>query len=196
MLRLFMRSCPRTSSIPMLKQNTTHVAENIASDTIDSAVSYLGLRNQARPWSTYLTLLLVDVSSRVAPIMKRHAANPTMPAYRVILSIVNAQGFLKNLVQNKLSVTGRAAARLDELSVDVNHAFTMAMGPPRPIDAGISPSWGSDRQADATDLVLDSTQIDDWMFDVSNIWQVGEVVDLFSSEAFGLDLNRWNPSIN
>src|ERR1700761_5941524 len=100
MLRLFIRSCPRTYDSPILDQDPAHASETLASGIVDSAVSYLSLKNGARPWYTYLTLLVMDASSRLRPILKRQARSPTPAAYRAIESIANAQQFLRDAAQS------------------------------------------------------------------------------------------------
>ena len=188
MLRLFIRSSPHMAAIPMLDRDTAHLTETIASDTIDSAVSYLSFRNEARPWCTYLTLLLIDVSSRIAPIVMRHAASPTMSAYRVILSMIHAQDCLRNLGKSKLSITRRALARLNEISDDANLAYAMAASIPRFTGTDDAFPGGSDKQCEG---VADSAQNhlanNDWMLDHSQFWYAGDLADLFSSEEFPLD---------
>ncbi|OCT54516.1 hypothetical protein CLCR_00971 [Cladophialophora carrionii] len=169
--------------VPLQGQNDSHSTETIASDTIDSAVGYLSLRQQARPWCTYLTLLLIDASSRVAPIVKRQAANPSMGAYRVILSLAHAQDCLRDLAKSKLSVTRRALVRLNEISDDVNVAYSLATSIPEGIDAGKDAVARSIDKSVSPGLL----PMDDWMFDTSKIWHAAELADLLSSEAFPLD---------
>ncbi|KAJ9606315.1 hypothetical protein H2200_009276 [Cladophialophora chaetospira] len=187
-LRLFIRSSPRTSTIPLLDWETAQTTETIASDTIDSAVGYLSLRNEARPWCTYLTLLLIDISSRIAPIVMRQAKNPTVPAYRVILSMVQAQDCLRNLGKSKLRITHKALARLKEISDDVNLAFETATSIPRLISIGHASFWPDGKPCKARiDSAQDVMPLDDWTLDMSEIWDADDLIELFSSQNFPLD---------
>jgi hypothetical protein len=187
MLRLFIRSCPRTNPLSILDDETAQAAETIASDTIDSTVCYLSLRSQARPWCTYLILLLIEASSRVAPIVKRQAGNPSTAAYRTMLSIMNAQDCLRGLASTKLRITGRALVRLNQISQDVNVAFSMAMPVSRGVDAGDETTCC--RVQDQAETIGSPSEIlppDDWVFDASKIWQAGELADLLSAQPFSL----------
>ena len=189
MLRLFIRSCPRHNILSMQNEGAAQLSETIASDTIDSAVGYLSLRNQARPWCTYLVLLLLDISSRVAPIVKRQAENPTVPAFRVMWSMINAQDCLRGLARNKLSITHKALTRLNEISEGVNVAYTMATSIPMSLDADEGFFWDNDKPSTlAIDPPLQLMPMDDWVFDTSSAWHAGELANLLSSEEFPLDL--------
>ncbi len=188
MLRLFVRSCPRAKFGQLQDRHTAQLTETIASDTIDSAVGYLSLRNELRPWCTYLTLLLIEVSSRVAPIVKRQAKSPTVTAYRVMLSMVSAQDCLRNLAGSKLSITRKALARLNDISEDLNDAYTVATNIPKSIDIGDTVLWSNGKPGSAVvEGAQDVLDIDDWMLDFSGTWQAGDLTDLFSAEDFSLD---------
>ena len=187
-LRLFIRSCPRADLVPLPYRNAAQQTETIASDTIDSAVGYLSLRKGARPWCTYLTLLLIEVSSRIAPIVRQQARNPRLEAYRVMLSLTSAQDCLKSLAGSKLSVTHKALTRLKEISEDVNDAYTAATAIPKVIDID-GAFFGDDGQPcnDVVGSAQDLLDLNGWMLDTSRIWQAGDLTDLFSSEDFLLD---------
>lgn len=187
-LRLLLRCSPRTSIAPTRNQQAVQLTETLASDIIDSAVGYLSLRNHARPWSTYLTLLLIDISLRVAPVVKLEAKNPTMTAQRVMLSLTNAQDCLRDLTKSKLNITRKALARLNEISQDVNCTYALAASVPRLIDNEHALFWSHDEQLEATIAsVEDSDPVSDGVFDASKIWNAAELADLFFSEEFLLD---------
>jgi hypothetical protein len=189
MLRLFIRSCPRTYGSPILDQDVPHAPESLASSIVDSAVWYLSLKNGARPWQTYLTLLVIDASSRLRPILKRQARSPTPAAYRAIDSIANAQEFLRNSGCSNLSITLKAAKRLEEIVVEVNMAFAMARPIPRPLQV-LPWAFGSPgaEQGQVGDSVTELCPADDRVFDVSETWQASEDIDLLWAEAFPLTL--------
>ena len=172
----------------MLSPEAAEVKETIASDTIDSAVVYLSFRRQARPWCTYLTLLLVDAASRIAPIVKHQAQTPSITTYRTIVSMINARDCLKGPAGIKLGVTTRALVRLNQISQDVNIAFSMGAPISRGIWVGHSLTFVDEREQGAViGSSPDLMPMEDSIFDVSKIWELDKLAELISTGTFPVE---------
>ncbi|KIX00581.1 uncharacterized protein Z518_09646 [Rhinocladiella mackenziei CBS 650.93] len=92
-------------------ERTVQMTETLASSAMDAIVTYLTLRNYARPWSTYASILLVQLSSRISPFVKsRNSLTDT--SCRVIASINNAHFCMEELANARLSAAKRASSRL------------------------------------------------------------------------------------
>lgn len=135
MLRLFILSIhPSTTNTQVVLgsrgvQQTAQAAEKIAANTMNSLVSYLNVRKHARPWVTYASLLLVEATSRIAPLVKSQEDSPTDATHRVVASIVSAKSCLGAM---NLGVSCRAAKRLAAVLDDVSGIFTARI--PRTIE--------------------------------------------------------------
>ena len=87
------------------------MAETLTSSVMNVIVTYLRLRNYARPWSTYASCVLVQLSSQVAPILKaREALADT--SCQVIASMSNAQACMQELATIKLFAAKKASTSL------------------------------------------------------------------------------------
>jgi hypothetical protein len=132
MLRLSVRS--RTiDSHPNLRSHgvvkSTQITEGIASNTIDSITGYLNVRKNARPWASYGSLLLVEVTSHIARLLKNQEGSPTNTTHEVVASIVSAQNCLRAM---KMRVSCRAAEKLASVLVNVSRIPTASI--PRTIN--------------------------------------------------------------
>lgn len=93
----------------------------LTASVMNAIVTYLVSRNYARPWSTYASRLLVQLSSRAAPLLggtalsTRHNALPE-PSYSLIASMSNAQACMQDMSASiKLFAAQNASTKLGSL---------------------------------------------------------------------------------
>lgn len=115
MLRVSVRSTwlrrGRSTRLSNDFEKTAQMTETLTSSAMDAIVTYLVLRSFARPWSTYASYLLVQLSSQIAPIVK--ARNVVADSScRVIASMSNAHSCMQELATIKLSAAKRASRQL------------------------------------------------------------------------------------
>lgn len=123
MLRLLIRSSSSNETQLEFQQaqESAQITEGIASNTIDSVTSYLRVRQRARPWATYGSLLLVEATSHVALLLKSRRSSPTETTYKLIDSIIQAHDYLESI---DIKVSRGAAQRLAAVLDNVSDIFT------------------------------------------------------------------------
>lgn len=95
---------------------------------MNAIVSYLVSRNYARPWSTYASRLLVQLSSRAAPLLRATTASTmtisssnrrnalSEPSYSLITSMSNAHACMQDMAASiKLFAARNASTKLGSL---------------------------------------------------------------------------------
>ena len=88
--------------------------ETLLSSSIDTVVSYLTLRSYARPWSTYASLIIVELSLQAtAFIRSRGTVSDTFN--KLIASMGSAQFCMEALGKTKLSAAKRASTQLTSM---------------------------------------------------------------------------------
>ncbi|KEF59856.1 uncharacterized protein A1O9_04704 [Exophiala aquamarina CBS 119918] len=100
-------------------EGTAQMAETLTSSVMNTIVTYLTLRNYARPWSTYASSLLVQLSSQVAPILRARSAFVDSSC-GVIASISNAQACMQELAGIKLFAAKAASTKLTVMLEDLH----------------------------------------------------------------------------
>lgn len=101
--------------------HTLQMTENTAAMVIDSVVDYLMVRNGARPWSTYCSMLLAEAAALVTPVVKR-PHEPTPTTREVIASIERAKECLQMLAEIKSHAVDLSIKRLAYVLDEVNAA--------------------------------------------------------------------------
>lgn len=92
-------------------EDAARFTETLTASLMNAIVTYLTLRNYARPWSTYASGLLVQLSSRVAPILRsRNALSET--SFSLIASMSNAQACMQELASINLFAAKNASINL------------------------------------------------------------------------------------
>lgn len=105
-------------------QQPLRTIDAIASDLIDAVALYLGARKRARPWSTYGSILLVEVASHILPLTQRlFAVSHHLIARqrRAISSIMAAHDCLKGIDVK------HAAHASEQLSALLQHMYHVSL---------------------------------------------------------------------
>lgn len=191
MLRLSIRSGAITRSLVGntsgdVDRRAAQVAtETIASVTMDSIVSYLKARRHARPWTTYASILLVEATSRIAPLLKSRTYCPTDTTYKAIASIATAQDCLQDLASINLRVSWRASKQLTAVLEEVQAVITSGRIPrllSSKVDTGLpNETCPPPGDSGAEDNALIS-------YDTSN-WRIEEI---YAGEGWEEMLSTWD----
>lgn len=126
-------------------EDTAQMTETLASSVINAIVTYLSLRNCARPWSTYASRLILHLSLRVAPILMARNA-PADTSCRVIVSMSNAKACMQKLAAAKLFAAKKAYTQLDVILERLH----------LPIFESIP------RLLNASEMLVPDNDVDDW----------------------------------
>lgn len=110
--------------------HTAGAAQDIAAATINSVSAYLAARNDIRPWSTYGSIILVEVSKSIALVVKAQTV-PKNATSMVMSSIIRAHKCLQRMVKMKIEAaeigTQQLGSLLDDLADHCSNPFAQSL---------------------------------------------------------------------
>ncbi|KAJ9654293.1 hypothetical protein H2198_006643 [Neophaeococcomyces mojaviensis] len=131
-------------------QQPLRTIDAIASDLMDAVALYLGARKRVRPWSTYGSILLVEVASHVLPLNQKLFAMPhylTAGQRKAISSIMAAHNCLEGIDVK------HAAYASEQLSALLQRVYDVSLStiPASTSSGHQAPELTSDQRLDLTE---------------------------------------------